>query len=82
MMGLSRGGATQLVLDSGEEVRRINEDNFVIIATGERWCGSGEACQTGSWRARERGSGWMANCSIRQIVVFLPELEAERASDP
>jgi hypothetical protein len=37
MMGLNRaGGTTRLALDTGEEVRRVDDDDFVIVATGER----------------------------------------------
>ncbi len=37
MMGLSRaGGMKRLALDTGEEVKRIDDDHFVIVATGER----------------------------------------------
>lgn len=37
MRGLGRaGGARRWVLDSGEEVKRIDDDHFVIVATGER----------------------------------------------
>jgi hypothetical protein len=36
-MGLKRGAATtRLALDTGEEVRRVDDDTFVIVATGER----------------------------------------------
>jgi len=30
------GGAKRLALDTGEEVRRIDNDSFEIVATGER----------------------------------------------
>ena len=33
---LNRNGSTRLVLDTGEEVERVDERNFVIVATGER----------------------------------------------
>ncbi len=37
MMSLTRaGGSRRLALDTGEEVKRIDDDNFVIVATGER----------------------------------------------
>jgi hypothetical protein len=37
VMGLNRaGGMKRLALDTGEEVKRIDDDNFVIVATGER----------------------------------------------
>ena len=37
MMGLNRaGGMKRLALDTGEEVKRIDDDSFVIVATGER----------------------------------------------
>ena len=36
-MALGGGGATtRLALDTGEAVRRVDEDTFVIAATGER----------------------------------------------
>lgn len=36
-MGLGGGRApTRLALDTGEEARRVDEDNFVLVATGER----------------------------------------------
>ena len=36
-MALNRAApATRLMLDSGELVERVDDDNFVIIATGER----------------------------------------------
>jgi len=35
VMGLG-GGAKRLALDTGEEVRRIDDDSFAIVATGER----------------------------------------------
>ena len=37
MMGLNRAGGTKRwVLDSGEDVKRLDDDHFVIVATGER----------------------------------------------
>ena len=37
MISLDRAGGTKrLALDTGEAVRRIDDDNFVIVATGER----------------------------------------------
>jgi hypothetical protein len=36
MMGLNRGPATRLVLDTGEEAERLDDDNFVLVASGER----------------------------------------------
>ena len=37
MMGINRAaGARRWVLDSGEDVMRIDDDNFMIAATGER----------------------------------------------
>ena len=35
-MALNRGASTRLALDTGEEVERINDDTFAIVATGER----------------------------------------------
>jgi len=35
-MALNRGAPTRLELDSGEETARIDDDTFVIVATGER----------------------------------------------
>lgn len=36
VLGLLRGaGNKRLVLDTGEPVRRVNHDTFVIVATGE-----------------------------------------------
>ena len=34
-MGLDGAGGTRLALDTGEAVRRIDGDYFVIVATGE-----------------------------------------------
>lgn len=37
MIGLNRtGGTTRLALDTGEEVKRVDDDHFVIVAAGER----------------------------------------------
>jgi hypothetical protein len=36
VLGLKRNGTTRLALDTGEEAERIDENTFVIIATGER----------------------------------------------
>ena len=37
MMSLNRGGtARRWVLDSGEEVRKVDDDQYEIVATGER----------------------------------------------
>ena len=36
MMGLNRVPATRLALDTGEETERVDDDTFVIVATGER----------------------------------------------
>ena len=37
VMSASRAGeTTRLALDTGEAVRRIDDDNFVVAATGER----------------------------------------------
>ena len=37
VMGLGLGGgSTRLALDTGEEVRRIDDDHFELVATGER----------------------------------------------
>ena len=37
VMGLDLGGSsTRLALDTGEDVRRIDDDHFEIVATGER----------------------------------------------
>jgi hypothetical protein len=36
MMGLNRGPATRLALDTGEEAERVDDDTFVIVATGEK----------------------------------------------
>ena len=37
VMGLGLGGgATRLALDTGEEVRQIDDDHFELVATGER----------------------------------------------
>lgn len=35
-MALNRGAPTRLALDTGEEVERINDDTFAVVATGER----------------------------------------------
>ena len=35
VMGLG-GGAKRLALDTGEEVRRVDDDVFELVATGER----------------------------------------------
>jgi hypothetical protein len=35
VIGLA-GGTKRLALDTGEEVRRIDDDNFELVATGER----------------------------------------------
>jgi hypothetical protein len=37
VMGSSRdGGTTRLALDTGEEATRVDDDTFVLVATGER----------------------------------------------
>ena len=36
MMALMRSPATRLALDTGEEARRIDDDNFELVASGER----------------------------------------------
>ena len=36
MTGLNRVAATRLALDTGEEAERVDEDTFVMVATGER----------------------------------------------
>ena len=36
LLGLNRNGATRLALDTGEEVTRIDDDTFAIVATGEQ----------------------------------------------
>ena len=37
LIGRNRAGAARRwVLDSGEELQRIDDDHFVVIATGER----------------------------------------------
>ena len=36
MTGLGRGVARRWVLDSGEDVKRIDDDHFEIVANGER----------------------------------------------
>ena len=36
-LGLSRGpGSKRLALDSGEQVKRIDDSTFMVVATGER----------------------------------------------
>jgi hypothetical protein len=36
MMSLNRSPATRLALDTGEEAIRIDDDNFILVASGER----------------------------------------------
>jgi hypothetical protein len=36
IMSLNRGQATRLALDTGEEARRVDDGNFVLVASGER----------------------------------------------
>ena len=36
ILGLSRNGTTRLALDTGEAAERVNDDTFVIVASGER----------------------------------------------
>lgn len=36
MMGLNRAAATRLALDTGEEVVRVDDRTFAIVATGEK----------------------------------------------
>jgi hypothetical protein len=36
VLGLNRNAATRLALDTGEEVTRIDDGAFAIVATGER----------------------------------------------
>ena len=36
IMSMNRTPATRLVLDTGEEAMRIDDDNFVLVASGER----------------------------------------------
>jgi hypothetical protein len=36
MMGLNRSPETRLVLDTGEEATRVDDDTFVLVATGEQ----------------------------------------------
>jgi hypothetical protein len=36
MMGLNRGPVTRLVLDTGEEAERVDDDTFVLVTTGEQ----------------------------------------------
>ena len=36
MMSLNRSPATRLALDTGEEAMRIDDDNFILVASGER----------------------------------------------
>jgi hypothetical protein len=36
ILGLNRTGATRLALDTGEEVKRLDDDSFAIVATGEK----------------------------------------------
>lgn len=35
-MGMNRGPATRLTLDTGEEAERVDDDTFVLVATGEQ----------------------------------------------
>jgi 3-oxoacyl-[acyl-carrier-protein] synthase III len=35
-MGLNRPPAARLALDTGEEAERIDDDTFVLVATGEQ----------------------------------------------
>jgi hypothetical protein len=35
-MGLGRTPATRLALDTGEEAKRVDDDTFVLVASGER----------------------------------------------
>ena len=35
-LGLNRVPGTRLALDTGEEAERVDEDTFVIVATGEK----------------------------------------------
>jgi hypothetical protein len=41
MMGLNRSPATRLALDTGEEAMRVDDDHFVLVASGERLIRSG-----------------------------------------
>lgn len=36
MMGLNRAPPTRLALDTGEEAERVDDDTFVLVATGEK----------------------------------------------
>ena len=36
MLGINRNAATRLALDTGEEVARIDDATFAIVATGEK----------------------------------------------
>ena len=36
LLGLNRNGATRLALDTGEAAERVDDDTFVIAASGER----------------------------------------------
>jgi hypothetical protein len=36
ILGLNRNGATRLALDTGEPAERVNDETFVIVASGER----------------------------------------------
>lgn len=36
VLGLGRGGGTRLALDTGEAAEQIDDDNYVIVATGEK----------------------------------------------
>ena len=36
MMGLGRVPPTRLALDTGEEAERVDDDTFVLVATGEK----------------------------------------------
>ena len=36
MLGLKRNEATRLALDTGEGVEQVDDDTFVIVATGEK----------------------------------------------
>lgn len=35
-MALNRASPTRLALDTGEEAERVDDDTFVIVATGEK----------------------------------------------
>ena len=36
IMGLNRTPTTRLALDTGEEVMRVDDHNFVIVSSGEK----------------------------------------------